>query len=363
MMMRYARVLLLSSIVLLLALAILDLTVKKEALFVAYGEQFENVERTAAYNEAHPLTTTSAERLLELPREAIEEVVLEGKGSDITVKRAPGDAIQLHYTVGVVDDDADEAERKLDTVRVEGLAHEGRLTFEAAADGKRMPANGVSIDYVLLLPDGMKLSLDNAGGEVYVDGIVGDIAVVSESGSVEIVDVAGNLAIQSSHSSIYASDLTGNLDVDNRYSDTHVEEVTGNVAFDIRSGSSYIAGIDGPISGHAASSWLHLQAIAGQVELSGDNSHYRLADIRGDLRLRSFAGDASLVLPAGAGYTLDAAVRGGDIRTLLAYPVEQDRANGYDARIRGTAGDGRWNIDIEIRSGDLNIHHQKEERE
>ncbi len=363
MMMRYARILLLSSTVLLLALAILDVTVKKEELLVAYGKQFENEERTAAYYEAHPPATTSAERLLELPRESIHGVALTAKGGDITVKRASGDAIRLRYTVTATGDDRDEAERRLDAVRVEGLAHEGQLTFEAAAGGKRLPVHGVTIDYVLLLPDGMKLSLDNAGGEVHVDGLQSDIAVVSESGSVEIVDVAGNLAIQSSHSSIYASNLTGNLDVNNRYSDTHAEEVTGNVAFDIYNGRGFLSNIDGRITGDAAFSAIHLQAIAGQAELNGNNSHYRLTDIRGDLQLKSVAGDASLVLPAGAGYTIDAAVRSGDIRTSLPYLIEQDQADGHDARVSGTTGDGSHNLDLELRGGYLNIHSEKEVRE
>ncbi len=363
MMMRYARILLLSSTVLLLALAILDITVNKEELFVAYGKQFENEERTDAYHEAHPPTTITAERQLEVPRESIQGVALTAKGGDITVMRASGDAIQLNYTVTATGDDRDEAERRLDAVQVEGLAREGQLTFESAWGGKRLPVRGVAIDYVLLLPDGMKLSLDHAGGEVHVDGLQSDIAVVSESGSVEIVDVAGNLAIQLNHSSVYASNLTGNLDVNARYSDTHIEEVTGDVAFDMYQGRGFLSNIDGRITGDAAFNAIHLQAIAGQAELNGNNSHYRLTDIRGDLQLKSVAGDASLILPADAGYTIDAAVRSGDIRTSLPYLTEQERADGYDARVHGTTGDGSHHLDLELSGGDLNIYTEKAVRE
>jgi len=360
MMNRYARILPLSIVALLLTLAILDLVVKKEELFVVYAEQFENEQRTDAYERSHQDVTVTAEGRLKRPREAIKEVALAGANGDITVQRAPGDAIELRYTVRASGSDADAANRRLETVQVSEAVDKGngRLTFEATSGGKPTLSYAVAIDYVLLLPDAMKLSVKSTDGSVYIDGIKGDVSAVSENGLLDVVGTAGKLSVQASYGSVYVADVSGSVSLDNRHSDTHVESVQGDIAFDLYAGSAFIEDSAGKVSGTADMSAVHLRHIAGPTEVSGDRSRYRLNGIRGDIRVRSASEDITLVLPESGGYALDAAVNGGDIEAQLPLPIDHTGESGFDARVRGVIGDGRWSVRVEAEAGNIVIHRK-----
>lgn len=350
---RIKKAALLSSTVILLVLSILDISIRKEAVFEGFGRQFLNERKTDAFVQAQRGAKTTSRQQLNIERQDVREVVLAGTRSHISVNRAPGPAIQLQYTVTAYAANADASNRVRESVHVAEEVDNGRLTLAASADGKSIDYDSVSIDYVLLIPDGMKLSLESGDGSVRIQGIKADVHATSDNGFMEIVDVTGNLSVKSSYGSLYMADITGSIGLENRSGEANIEDVQGPLDLNSQSAHNFISRISGKVTGAAKHGSIRLNEISGPVEVRSQTSDIRLNHIRNDIQVTSVSGDIQLLLPEAEGYALHAAVAGGDIQTHLPYPIEKGRG---ESRMSGVLGDGTWNVEVEATSANIMIY-------
>lgn len=353
---RKKRMVLLSSVALMLLLAVLDISIRKEELFEVFGEQFMNEQKTEAYQQAHQDVTSTTQHQMEIDRQDIKEVLLSSIRGNITVKRAADQMIHLKYTVKASASDKEAAQNKGDAVTIEEEMDKGQLTLTAEAGGKSIDYNNVSIDYELQIPDVMKLKIDNEEGTVRIHGLQGDIDASSDRGMMEIVDVQGHLSVNSSYGNIYLSDIKGNVELDNRYSNAIIDRAEGSVRLYSQSGRITISNIDGKVTGETENGFVLLREISGPVEVVGYSSELQLENIRGDTKITSEAGIATFILPESDGYRVDAAVRGGRILTQLPLPIQEDMDGDYDVQMNGVVGNGEWSLDVKAEFGDIMFH-------
>jgi hypothetical protein len=353
---RKKRILLLSSIVLVLVLLILDLSIREEEIFEAFGEQFTNEQKTKAYAQAHQGVVTTSEHQLEFPRQDIKEVFLSSAIGNISVKRAIGSAILLQYIVTASASDTDAANRKREAVKVEGQVNNGRLSIVSTAAGRSIDRHSITIDYVLHIPDAVKLGIESEDGSVHVNGIRGDVDVATVSGMLEIVDVEGTLSVKSSYGSTYLSDISGNIGLVNRSSDANIDHIKGNIVVDSQSGRSFISRIEGEVKGNTEYGPVYLREITGAVQMKSRVSDMQLDHIRGNIKITADSGEIKLFLSKEEGYTLDASVSEGRLQTHLPFPIEQLKDEDYRSHMKGVVGNGTWNVELEANSSDIIIH-------
>ncbi|MCA0756297.1 DUF4097 domain-containing protein [Paenibacillus sp. N4] len=353
---RKKRILLLTSVAVLLVLMILDLTIKKEQLLESFSEPFFNEQRTDAFYLANRQAKATSERQLEIERRELKEVLLAGTGGKIAVERASGDTIRLHYTVTATGADEEAANRRLEAVKVEEEIGEGRLTLAAKSEDKPIDNDAVSIDYVLQVPDGMKLRIDNEEGTVHIAGIRGDVDADSYGGLMEVADVTGNVKVAASYGDLLLSGITGSIDLENLYGEADIEQAKGDVTLMSRSGYTNMSGIEGKIAVDSENGSLHVRETTGQVEVAGRATAVQLEGIRGDMKITADSGYVKLILPQAEGYTLNAALTRSDIRTSLPVSVEREVQEDNMERLTGVIGAGSRKVDIKAESAELVIH-------
>ncbi|MDF2815182.1 MAG: hypothetical protein K0Q81_1382, partial [Paenibacillus sp.] len=307
---RTKRIVLLSTVALLLTLSIVDIFTRKEEMFQLFNDQFFNEQKTAAYHQAHKGVTATSRQQLEINRKDIKEVALASAGGKVTVKRADHAAIRLQYEITATGANTDAANRRRDAVQVTEEMNEGRLTLVTKVDGKTVDPDSVTIEYVLSVPDAVKVKIDNDEGEVRISGIKGDVEASSDRGSMEIVDVRGNLSASSSYGSLYLSDIMGRVELKNNYSYVNADHIEGAVALNGRAGNTFLNRIAGDVTAETNNGAIHLREITGSVTLASQASDLQLDRILGDMSITAEAGTTILILPANKGYKLDAAVSG-----------------------------------------------------
>ncbi|MBO9597237.1 MAG: DUF4097 family beta strand repeat protein [Cohnella sp.] len=353
-MFRKKRTLLLLSIAVLFCFMIADIWKWKAQPFERFGTPFVNERKTDAYDASRREAVASAEKELTIPRGDFSEVSLSGTEGRITVNRSEDASIRLRYKVTANAQDADRANRKRDAIRIDQTAEEGRLALKASANGKRVDSKDVSIDYLLLVPEGMNVRVASENATVRIEGIVGDAAAESIGELLEILDVQGNVTATSDYGNVRLSGITGDIRLTNRSADASLTAIRGDVAIDNHSGRNFVRRIEGAVSGDSKGGPIYLLDINGPVEMNSRDADLRLEDVRGDIRVLADNGKTDVILPADLGYKLNAVTTGGRFRTSLPIPVENERKGEYS--LRGTVGDGQWQVDIQSSIGNIVIY-------
>ncbi len=355
-MFRKKRTLLLLSVAALFCLMIADIWKSKAEPFEQFGKPFLNERKTDARDASRREAVATAEKELAIPRDNLAEVslasVVEGR---ITVSRSEDATVRLRYTITATARDEDRANRKRDAVQIDQDVQDGRLTLKASVDGKRVDWNDqTTIDYVLLVPDGMNVRVESENATVRIKGTVGDATAMAIGELLEIVDVQGSVAATSDYGNIYLSGITGDVKLVNRSADANLIDVQGDVAIDNHSGRNFLRSVTGTVSGETKGGPVYMWDINGAVELTSRNGDLQLEDVRGDIRVTADNGKTSVILPAGSGYRLNAATAGGRFRTTLPFPIESERKG--DFSLQGTIDDGKWQVHVTSENGNIVIY-------
>ncbi|WP_309122039.1 DUF4097 family beta strand repeat-containing protein [Paenibacillus sp.] len=348
---RKKRLVILSSVAVLFCLLVLDLWVKKEEMFEAFGSQFLHAAKTNAYDEAHRDVTVAAERQLTIDGQGVKEVLLAGDRGKISVRRAEASQIELRYTVTAVGRNEASAKERAEDAAVEEKVEAGRLTLTPSAE-----SDAVTIDYVLSIPDGTKLRVESEDGSIDIRGTTGDVEVTSVRGKADVVDVVGQVSAKAVNGHAYLADVRGNVDLSNEYGSATIESVEGAVTLGSRSGDTYLSRIEGAVSGNVNGGSVRFDEISGPVAVTGTEAALRLERIRNDVRLDAESGQIRLILSEAEGYAVNATVIDGWIQAPPSLPVEADPAGTHEARAQGVVGSGAWNMDVRAVSTDVVIH-------
>jgi len=347
----------LAAVCLLLALCILDLTVYKDSVFESFGGQFVNEERTHSYGRLNRGVTATEDRRLSVERGSIEEVALSLRGGKLAVGRSDGSSILLSYTVTVSDRDKEAAQRRLERVTVKGTTEGGRLAFEASESGRPLGIDRVAFEYELLVPDGLKVSLEAAAATVAVRSISGDMDIKTEGGMAELTDTTGKVTAIVDSASLYLSGLQGNVSVDNRYGYLSVEEVQGDVKLTGIGGETFVAGVTGRVSGDIQQGSAHLRDIRGPATMAIRSASLLLDGVRGDIDATSSGGEVRLVLPASEGYALELeAAQGGTVLAPLWMPAPQNPEDGGRSVLSTKLGDGAHRVNVKTSGASISVH-------
>ncbi|MCD1258004.1 DUF4097 family beta strand repeat protein [Paenibacillus athensensis] len=354
---RIKKIVLLPVVVLLFLGLIVDIRVGKEQMLEHFGDRFVNEQRADAYREEQTGTTASAERELEIrPNEQIKEVALTGLRGTIAVQRSVDASIRLHYSVKASGPDRETASRRLDAVKVDEAVAGGRIDLTARSDGKTINPDIIAVDYRLELPDAVNLVLTSTGDTVQIRDIRGDVEAISDVGSLALIGVTGKLKVKLANGSAYLSAITGDIELDNRNGTVNIEDVKGNLVLTSRIGRNIVAKLTGNVTGTAESGPIQLQDVTGDVLLNGQDAYLQTERIHGHTQVTADRGDVTLLLSAGEGYTLEAAVDGGRIQTMLPSDVQVMKDGDYAYRMDGVIGAGTWKLSAKARSGDIHVY-------
>ncbi|MCM3747883.1 hypothetical protein M3223_11020 [Paenibacillus pasadenensis] len=353
---RAKRVVLLATMLVLFTLSLVDVAVKKEEMFEAFGIQFLNEDKTLAHEQSRQGITATAENELSIGRDGVREVRLSGTGTEMTVSRATGDSVELTYKVTASALNEDKANKLRDAVKVDQVLRDGVLSLSASLNGRPVHDDAIAIQYTLLLPDQLGLSVRNEQGSVHIEDIQGDVEASVVDGMLEIFRVVGDVSVSSTDGTLYLSEIRGGVQAKSVSSETTMVKITGAAELESESAYSFINEIEGSVTGSVNGGGLHVRGASGPVQLQVQAGDMQVEEVRNDLIVSGQNSSIRLMLPQTGGYKLNAVVTSGKLRTTLPFPVEEAWNDNGEDRVSGVIGSGRWNAKVDATDSAVMIH-------
>ncbi|MGA9565203.1 MAG: DUF4097 family beta strand repeat-containing protein, partial [Candidatus Korobacteraceae bacterium] len=252
--------------------------------------------------------------------------------------------------------------------------------------------HGVQADMEIFVPRDAAVDVASKRGDVSVNGRKADVKLTVQHGDIALNEIAGNVKMSLDKGSIRATDVGGDVAIDGHVDDVTLEDVKGAVQLngdffnDIRlskitktvefksarsditiasiSGDLEISGdalratdVSGPVRLVTRSKEIHLEGVTGDIQVENANGDIEVhpADKLplGKMMITGKHGDITLVLPANAGFQLDATTRKGDITSDFS-PLRTETTNG-SSHTTGTIGNGAAKLQINSDTGDIHI--------
>jgi DUF4097 and DUF4098 domain-containing protein YvlB len=253
--------------------------------------------------------------------------------------------------------------------------------------------HSVQSDMDIFVPRDASVEVASKRGDVSISDRKADVRLTVQRGDIVLNEVAGNAKMSLDKGSIRGSDISGDVEIDGHVDDVTLDNVKGAVKLngdffnDIR-----LSKISKTVEFKSARSDISIASVLGDLEISGDN--LRGTDVSGPLRLVTRSkeihlenvtgdvevenangdievhpanklpmgkmmitgkrGDISLVLPANAGFQVDATTHKGDITTDFT-SVKIDSSSG-GSRASGSVGNGAAKLQINADTGDIHIN-------
>jgi DUF4097 and DUF4098 domain-containing protein YvlB len=253
--------------------------------------------------------------------------------------------------------------------------------------------HAVQTDMDIFVPRDATLDVASKRGDVSITGRKADVKLALQRGDITLNEITGNAKMSLDKGSIRASNVTGDVEIEGRVDNATLEDVNGAVRLngdffnDIRlskitkavefksarsditlasvpgdleiSGDSLRAtDVGGPMRFVTRSKDIHLEGVTGEVEVENANGdiEVRPADKLpiGKMMLTGKHGDITVVLPANAGFQIDATTRKGDISSDFS-PLKTEETNG-SSHATGTIGNGATKLQINADTGDIRIN-------
>ncbi len=286
-----------------------------------------------------------------------------GSGSDVAVEvsrhgAGQWEALRVIYPADrIIAPDLGSRSRTTLKVRPDGtFGDAGRTRGEKvtiAGSGSGMRA---SADLAITIPEGKRVGVYLAVGEVTVQNVNGDLRV----------DVA--------HASVSASGVTGSLNVDTGSGDVDVQTVEGDLSVDTGSGEITVVQVRGDhFSAETGSGGIEGSAITAQsvdvetgsgdvvlrdvttprasVETGSGNVTLALTRATDVLTIETGSGDVEIRMPGDLSAQIDFETGSGEIETDFAVTVRRHSRD----HVRGQIGDGAGRIQVETGSGDVSL--------
>lgn len=264
----------------------------------------------------------------EVPMTAGDTLEVRNRWGDVTLHRSPDQQMRFSAWIRAWGAASEDAEAILSHVAIQAQRRGNTVLLEVPrVEGRRL-----RVDFDIAVPEGGRMLIEEAKGDLRAHGLHGELNVQLASGDVQL------------------QDHTGAVDLDVKSGDLTLERVEGNVIMDLKSGDVEIGEIRGNLRGLvvsgdvrvAAAEAVSLDVISGDVEVSG---------AEGGVSVDTKSGDIDVRLPLEARASIEATVMSGEIDCSL--PL-QERVT--DRRLlRGLLNGGGTPVRLRALSGDITI--------
>ncbi|HZT70850.1 MAG TPA: hypothetical protein VFC10_14035 [Terriglobia bacterium] len=232
------------------------------------------------------------------------------------------DRLRIHVTYTIVSPNT-----AVDTEQVPSQGAADKVRFLTYTIDHTESVPNPTVDYVLQVPTGASLEIQNPQGSVQASSVKGDISVESLGGDVSVVDSAGHLSIRS---------VAGNIEVIRPAGRVEASSINGNLHF-VNPTSSRLRG----------------NTTSGTILYEGDfvpGGSYVLSD---------YSGNITILCPPSASFELDAKTVRGKLENQ--FPMVSRGPKPFlppGNSIFGTQGGGKATLEVTSFSGTIHIRQQ-----
>jgi|GEM_PF-5208236 len=289
------------------------------------------------------------------PLGGARRVVVRGV-EDIQVVRGTGDQVAMEYVVrtyAVSQNRAREYHEQAN-VRFVRAGDAIEIVFEGPAKGRDLL--GFRTSYLMRVPDGVALELEDISGSADLHGLTGNVVVRRPAGAVTVMEHVGAVRVEASEGSTWLAGVRGEVeihhrrglvelvDIDGRVTvggertSVIAEAIRGDMTATVDRGVGIFYAIEGDLKAVANMAHVTVDGVGGSLELVATKSPVELGASLGPTSLDSEGAHVRLSVAGSGPRSLDVRVENGAIITDL--PLEVAREGRSASRLSGTLGSG-----------------------
>jgi hypothetical protein len=232
-----------------------------------------------------------------------------------------------------------------------GRTRGDEITIAGSGSGMR-----ASADLAITIPEGKRVGVYLAVGEVTVSNVSGDLEVDVARANVSASSVTGSLSVDTGSGDVDIRTLEGDLSVDTGSGGITIVGVRGD-RFSAETGSG---GVDGSgieaqsVNAETGSGDIVLRGVTtprASVETGSGNVTLNLTRATNILTIETGSGDVEIRVPGDLSAQIDFETGSGEIETDFPVTVRRHSRD----HVRGVIGDGAGRIEIETGSGDVRL--------
>ena len=199
-------------------------------------------------------------------------LLVEHRMGDVRVRAQARNDLRIQATIHVSADSRTEASTLADRIEIDVQESAGMIAITTrypdmlireTQRGGRNRNVSFSVDYDLLVPERLPVSLRNRFGDIAVSGMKGGASIVNASGRVTAVDgagrfdienrfgivealrLAGDLTIRGANGPVSANGITGMVSISNQFGNVNAATIRGDALIINANGSVEATGITG----------------------------------------------------------------------------------------------------------------------
>lgn len=242
------------------------------------------------------------QKVVDLPKDG--HVYLSNISGDIEVKSWSENSVKIDALKVSRASTSQRAKENSDRVQIEvekvGKTLRIETKFPKRIDRWFSGSMNVSVDYRLWIPEQASIEVKTVSGDIEAEGLGGLFEANAVSGDITAKKVDKGMAIET---------VSGDLQLEDINGDANLETVSGAIILNRIKGSVDAETVSGEIE-------LREVSMARDVEaktVSGDITYHGDINPQGRYTLKTHSGDVELMLPADAGFELEAETYSGHI--------------------------------------------------
>lgn len=250
----------------------------------------------------------------ELPAEGLDSFEVHSDGGSVEVRRVEGHGVvELDGEIHLYAASTRSAGHKADDITLTFVAEGSTAMLILEIPPEAQPAWG---ELTLTVPEGFGGLVETENAPVTVEGLDGDLRVMTTNGQVTVSDVVGDLDLQSTNGKITVDRAVGHARLVTTNAQVQVEDLMGDIDVDTTNGKVTLTGVCGSIGGHTTNGKITVEDHLGSFDLNTTNAPIDLDTVLpegGTGFAASTNGSIDLVLPLDVSASLEAATTNGDI--------------------------------------------------
>ena len=250
--------------------------------------------------------TYTREDSQEFSAESVQKVDLQAYAADVSVTGWDQPVVKIDIQLQTKADSQEEADKVFDETEISLVEKAGVLEVAVKTKGRKnksffglfSSSKAPRASIAVFIPDNMEISAKTGSGDVELEGVSGTASVNSGSGTVSGSNLAGEIKA-----------TTGSGDIE-------LESLVGNIVARTGSGSVRIDDISGSLDAATGSGGIRAKGQFGQFVAKTGSGSIRLETSTGlqdDCKAATGSGGIDILLPASAGFQLDAGTGSGSV--------------------------------------------------
>lgn len=340
-----------------------------------YGVKFLYNNLNFTYNNRNILRNykyeTKLNKHINVTVDEAKKLLISNSMGRVDVGKSSTGDIEINANINIQNDD--EAFAKTIADKAVEISRGSEIKISTANYNDHRIKN-VYIDYVIKVPEGMEVDVDNSFGDIIVREITsnvniknsngkittgligGDLIIENSFGTIEVNETNGNVTAKNSNGHIFIKSTEGNVDVNNSFGGIEVQTAGGNVKAEGDNGRIYIEDSAGDVYAHNSFGEVYVINPGKSIDLKSSNGLIRLQAskiIQNNVLIRNSFGGIRLDIPRAQTGKMKLSTSFGNINSNMNLNISKDISK---ASVDQILGDDKILFDLETSNGNIDVN-------